>query len=55
MPRDQLRDLVEQLVEVEDRRDLAPELEQRDDELADVRRSGGRGGESVTGSVTRLR
>ena len=35
-PRDELRDLVQQLVEIEDRRDLASELEQRDDELADV-------------------
>ena len=35
-PRDELRDLLQQLVEIEHRRDLASQLEQRDHELADV-------------------
>jgi hypothetical protein len=38
--RDQQRDLVEQLVEIEDGRDLSSELEQGDDELTNIRRSG---------------
>ena len=38
--RDQLRDLVQQLVEVQDGRDLATQLEERDDELPDVRGRG---------------
>ena len=46
-PRNQLRDLWQQLVEIEDRRDLASQLEKRDNQFADVRRrrngrSGGR-------------
>ena len=35
--RDQLRDLLQQLVEVEDGRDLATQLEERDHQLPDVR------------------
>ena len=44
--RDQLGDLLEQLVEVQDRGDLAAELEQRDEQLGGVGRLGGtwRGG-----------
>ena len=44
--RDQLRNLLEQLVEVQDRGDLAAELEQRDEQLGGVGRLGGawRGG-----------
>ena len=38
--RDEQRDLLEQLVEIEDGRDLPSELEQGDDELASVRRRG---------------
>ena len=48
-PRDELRNLLQQLVEVEHRRDFASELEERDDELADVR--GGVGGVRVRSSV----
>ena len=42
--RDELRDLLEQLVEVEDRGDLAAQLEQRDEQFCGFadRRSGGR-------------
>ena len=36
-PRDQLRNLVQQLVEIEHRRDFTSEFEQRDDKLANVR------------------
>jgi hypothetical protein len=40
--RDQLRDLLQQLVEIEHRRDLSPQLEQGDDQLPDVGRCDGR-------------
>src|SRR5262249_19306791 len=41
-PGDERRQLGKQLVEIEDGRHFPPELEQRDHELADVRRRGGR-------------
>ena len=44
-PGDELRNLRQQLVEIEHRRHLAPQLEERDDELPDVggKRGGGNG------------
>ena len=39
--RDELRDLLQQLVQIEHRRDFATQLEERDHELPDVRGSGG--------------
>ncbi len=52
--RDELRNLVQQLVEIEDGGDLAPQLEERDDELADVRRSGRSGGGGVGHEITSI-
>ena len=53
-PRDQLRNLLQQFVEIEDRRDFTSKLEQRDDKLTNIRgrRRGSNCGSAKSGGRT---